>query len=331
MLKNTPTLLLVPPERTTVIRAFVPSSPTVKAALTKSNAPNPAFPPPTSRATRLRGVPLKLVNAPPIRMFPSVCVRMVETTPSAPVPTLKVTSIVPSLFSRVIRLRGSPRTFANPPPSSTLPSDWTDSALTKSSTPMPGSKLESTEPSGLKRPMRLRATPFRLVKRPPTTGLFPAATLTQVIPALAPTPGSKVLSTVPSAFSRAMLVRTTPSTELKLPTITMRPNWSVAMPRTGASAPEPGLKVASTEPSALSRAMKFRLLPLTRVKSPPMSTLPSFWRCSAKTELSVPGLLMNEVSTVPSRFSRTRLPRVAAPTVSNDPPTTNLPALTSLR
>ena len=331
VLKSTPTLLLVPPERTTVIKAFVPSSPTAKAALAKSNAPNPKFVPPTRRATRFRRMPFTLVKPPPIIMFPSVCVRIVETTPFAPVPTLNVRSIEPSLFSRVMRLRGSPPTLANPPPSTTLPFGCTDSVLTNSSAPTPGLKVVSTDPSVLNRPMRLRATPLRLVKRPPTTGLFPEATPTQEMLALAPTPGSKVLSTVPSKFNRAMFVRITPLTELKPPTIKMRPTASVAMPLTGPSAPEPGLNVASTEPSELSRAMKFRLTPLMVVKRPPSSTLPSFWMCNARTELSAPGLLTKLRSTVPSRFSRTMFPQVAAPMVLNEPPTTTLPALTSLR
>ena len=106
-----------------------------------------------------------------------------------------------------------------------------------------------------------------------------------------------------------------------------RPLASVAIPFTGPSAPEPGLKVASSEPSVFSRATKLRFVPLTTVKRPPINTLPSGWICTAKTALSGPVPTLKDVSKVPSAFNRARFVRTAEPTKSKAPPMITLPTL----
>ena len=79
-----------------------------------------------------------------------------------------------------------------------------------------------------------------------------------------------------------------------------------AMDQTVPSAPNPGLKVVSNEPSLFRRAMRWRSVPLNEVKLPPMRMRPS--GCSASAEMKSFGPLLgatrNEVSGVPLLVSR---------------------------
>src|SRR6266576_5424498 len=68
-----------------------------------------------------------------------------------------------------------------------------------------------------------------------------------------------------------------------------------AIERTQSFAPVPGLKLLSRLPLALSRAILLRFVPLTAVKPPPMSTLPSDWRAMEMTGPFAPGLLKTGV------------------------------------
>src|SRR5262245_24849383 len=89
----------------------------------------------------------------------------------------------------------------------------------------------------------------------------------------------------------------------------------------------PGWKVLSKLPSPLSRAMRFRFVPLMLVNSPPTKTLPSVCPAMDQTEgnvapAQVPGL--NVVSKPPSAFSRaTPIPPVPL-LEGNQPPTSTL-------
>src|SRR5437660_2879475 len=111
------------------------------------------------------------------------------------------------------------------------------------------------------------------------------------------------MSRDPSLFRRAMALRGTPLNWLKRPPITTRPSlcracaWTVYGRPVVFTAPVPGSKVASTLPSALSRAMPRRLALPTLVKKPLTSTLPSGCTRIEKTSLSKPGLKL--VSTPP--------------------------------
>ena len=123
-----------------------------------------------------------------------------------------------------------------------------------------------------------------------------------------------------------MRLRNTPSTTVKSPAIRIWPFSSMAIERTVPLAPEPGSKPESTVPSSLSRAMKLRATPLTRVKPPPMSTRPSFCTATAYTPLATPTAAPTKfVSGVPSTFSRAMFVAASPPSESKKPPMTTLP------
>ena len=63
-----------------------------------------------------RSVPSKLVNSPPMRIWPSASEVIVKTVSLGPVPTLKVSSIFPSLLSCAIRGAVFSETLVNEPP-----------------------------------------------------------------------------------------------------------------------------------------------------------------------------------------------------------------------
>ena len=174
------------------------------------------------RATPLRVCPSTVVNAPPMRNFSSQgCIVRADTKLLAPVPKLIVVSTEPSGLRRITRLAGNPLKEVKPPTSTSLPSVCTVTALTKSSKPLPGSNVTSTEPAvtptPTRRVMRLRATPLKVVNPPPTMILPAASTASALTNAAAPVPGLKLLSSVPSALSRANRLRATPLNVVKSP------------------------------------------------------------------------------------------------------------------
>ena len=96
----------------------------------------------------------------------------------------------------------------------------------------------------------------------------------------------------------------------------------------------PGLKVVSSEPSALSRPMRLRVVvpvppPPSVVKSPPTRILPSDCTAKALTRPFAPGLKV--VSSEPSALSRPMWLRVVVPvppppSVVKTPPTRIFPS-----
>jgi len=76
---------------------------------------------------------------------------MSRTGLSAPVPTAKVGSNVPSGFSRAMFLAATPTTFLKSPPMMMPPSDRTATANTSPSTPAPMANVLSYTPSALSR------------------------------------------------------------------------------------------------------------------------------------------------------------------------------------
>ena len=98
------------------------------------------------------------------------------------------------------------------------------------------------------------------------------------------------------------------------------------MVRTPASAPVPGLKLASNVPFALNRAIRARFVLFTVVNSPPINTLPSGWTATAKTGASTPAPTLKAASTAPLVFSSTKLARPTPLNELNEPPTASLPS-----
>ena len=123
-----------------------------------------------------------------------------------------------SFASRASLLRFVPLTLPNLPLRTTFPSACTVTPCNGPSAPPPVLKLVSRLPSALNRAMRLIDVPFNVVKLPPRR-IFPSAckaTLsTRSFAPLRPLP--KVLSRVPSAFSRTMWLAAVPLKEVKEP------------------------------------------------------------------------------------------------------------------
>ena len=144
------------------------------------------------------------------------------------------------------------------PPTRIFPSGCTASANTESFAP--GLKVVSSEPSALSRPMRLRGVvpvppPPSVVKSPPTRILPSGCTASGKTVSFAP--GLKSASSEPSALSRPMRLRGVvpvppPPSIVKSPPTRILPSGCSADARTTLSF-APGLKLVSSEPSALSR------------------------------------------------------------------------------
>jgi hypothetical protein len=152
----------------------------------------------------------------------------------------KPVSSVPSAFTRAMRLRvvalAAPFgwSVAKLPTSRIFPS-----ACTAMQARLPltlGSKPVSSVPSAFTRAMRLRvvglAAPFgwSVVSKPPNRILPSVCTATAFTPESAL--GSKPISSVPSALSRAILLRATPSTDVNLPTRIIFPSGCTAVAST---------------------------------------------------------------------------------------------------
>src|ERR1043166_2487380 len=91
--------------------------------------------------------------------------------------------------------------------------------------------------------------------------------------------------------------------------------------RTESLAPWNGLKLRSTEPSEFRRARWLRPTPLTKVKSPPMRTLPLDWRAMAKTEPLAPRPGSKEASSDPLSLRRQKKLRGVVLNEVKAPPT----------
>ena len=84
---------------------------------------------------------------------------------------LKPVSSVPSAFTRAIKLRVTPPTVVNEPPSKIFPSDCT--AIDETVLFVFGLKPVSSVPSAFRRAMPMRVTPPTVVNCPPSK-IFPS-------------------------------------------------------------------------------------------------------------------------------------------------------------
>ena len=241
---------------------------------------------------------------------------MVRTSPSANAWFPAVVRVA-TLPVRALLVTAAPNDgpVKSPPATMLVPSKVR--ARTVALAPAPGLKLASRVPSGLRRANRLALAPLTLVKSPPIT-IFPSADCTSsaCTRLLAPTrPLRKVGSRVPSAFRRTTFCR---ADTVKLPARSTLPSACTATARTGPPTAG-GVKVRSSVPSAFSRATRLRTVPLTLLKLPPMTTLPTLAeksglalasRATALTAASAPApTLRNVGSSVPSALRRRTRPR----------------------
>src|SRR5580765_986164 len=112
-----------------------------------------------------------------------------------------------------------------------------------------------------------------------------------------PAPGSKLLSPLPLEFRRP--IPEPPLTEMDGPPINTLPSGCTTTQEGEPPTSEPGLKPMSRLPLVLSLAMRSRFVPLTMVKSPPMSTLPSDCTATEFTVLLVSLLELKVLSRLP--------------------------------
>ena len=174
-----------------------------------------------------------------------------STLPFAPVPTSKPVSMLPSEFSRAMRLRDTPAMVWNEPPAMTLPPATVCSAFTVLLAA--GLKPVSLAPAEVSRAMRVRVAPLQLRKSPPITTFPSDCKASAYTWASAPLLGAKDESEVPSVLSRVIRPRVTPAMVVKLPPTRILPLESMASARTrlfGA-----GLNAVSSAPVASTRAM----------------------------------------------------------------------------
>jgi hypothetical protein len=158
--------------------------------------------------------------------------------------------------------------------------------------------------------------------------------------AAVPVPTSKVSvsSTLPSAFSRAILLRAAPPTRLKFPPIRIFASGCNAQALTRPSlrllAGVAGAKPRSDTPLGRSLAIARPNCPAMLRKSPPTRTLPSP-ACTATASTSGgpkeppapgPGLKFTGASTAPFAASRAMPPQAWPLTLSKRPPTTIYPS-----
>ena len=233
-------------------------------ALTMRSAPEPGLnvrsiaPVAFKRANRLRFWPLNVVKSPPTKILPSpLSASDVTGPPLPPVPALKVASVEPFKFNRVIPFLVNPLNVTNAPPTKIAPSGCTTIAVTRRSAPVPALKLASSEPSAFKRAIRLRlVTPLTAVKSPPikilpsgcTAMAYTAPTVPLPLAALNPP------STEPSAFRRTMPCTDAPLKLKNWPPTRICPLLCTVSAKTVLLGPAPMLKVWSSTPPAVSRA-----------------------------------------------------------------------------
>ena len=233
-----------------------------------------------NRATLLRRTPPNAVNCPASNTEPSGCSRTSYTEPSTAAPGLKLGSSKPFAVTRATERRLTPSYVLNEPPNKTAPFGCTAIANTTPSTPDTGRNAKSTEPFPFNRTMPLKLVPLNVENEPPTKiccGAPPTdgSNATASTDEFGPSPPSNVRSTAPFAFNRATCRRVSPPTVAKSPTTTTLPSACNASALTAPSSPEPGSKVRSSVPFALSRATPARGTPLIAANEPPITMRPS--------------------------------------------------------
>ena len=201
-------------------------------------------------------------------------------TPFAPPPKLNEASSEPSSSNRAMKLRATPLTAVKYPATMIRPSFCTASAETLLFGPMPGLNVGSTEPSTRRRARFVRPTPLMVSNTPPIKmrlAFVPpwytaSARTVELVPRALIGPASNVVSSVPSRFSRATLVRLLELYAVKSPPITMAPLVACASAKIGALAPVPELKLTSREPPGLSLST-IRTVAFVRLTPAPPVTL----------------------------------------------------------
>ena len=135
-------------------------------------------------------------------------------------------------------------------------------------------------------------------------------------------PGSKVVSTLPSARKRAMpgVGRT------KLPTAVTFPLLRATRALTAVLRPLGMLNEVSTVPLVLSRASRFRFTPPTTPKLPPMATRPSGNTPTLETSALAPLPGLNPRSSAPPGSRRAMWARLVPSKFMKAPPITILPS-----
>ena len=254
-----------------------------------------------SRTTREWLRPLTAVKPPPSTSLLSACTLTVLTKLFAE--TRNVALVRPVNATRATLV---PVVETNCPPTTRLvtpPRTWTPTSETEPTGPLSSqlaAKVASTVPLVSTRARPGVLTPLTCVKLPPRIKLpSPGRTMVETGPLAEVV---KVASSVPFVPRRATKLWVTLLTVVKEPPITILPSGCKATASTGLFGPVPAEKLASKRPLVVSRARRLTAWPLTLVKKPPMTTLPS--GCSARvfTKLSVAATKL--VSGVPSTFNR---------------------------
>ncbi len=149
------------------------------------------------------------------------------------------------------------------------------------------------------------------VNSPPITTLLSDWRSNARTVSLAPVLVSKLLSTEPFGFRRAIYWRVSPSTSVKLPPMSNLPSdWTItaytAVEGASGNTPVPGSKLVSDEPSEFKRVILLWAVPLNSVKFPPTIIFPSGWTVTAFTTSFAPVPISKLVSNEPSAFKRAR-------------------------
>lgn len=239
-----------------------------------------------ARCARDAAVPLPMaVKLPPTRMAPSDCTAIAFTSASGA--GAKLVSSVPSVLSRAMRLWVTRFTVAKPPPMRILPS--ASNAIAAAAAGISGwvPLSVSTDPSTFRRARRVRLKvpllALMLVKVPLIQILPSGCTATAVTPPTGVT-AEKVVSTVPSAFSRATYCRVTPLIVVKVPPMTILPSDCMAI--------------------AATLALRLKVCALPKV----VSTAPAARPCacarpaaSSDARIAIMTMAMRELASIPRR------------------------------
>ena len=148
------------------------------------------------------------LNCPPTMMRPSCCKASANGVLLIPPLNPNEGSTVPSAFNRAIRFRVKPVNIVKRPATMMRPSGCKTAAKISPSGPIPGSNDASSEPSELKRAMRLRDTPLALVKRPAAITFPSGCGTTTLIVSSVPGLGTKPTSSWPGTDTFASASRT---------------------------------------------------------------------------------------------------------------------------
>jgi hypothetical protein len=163
------------------------------------------------RAILCASAPSKLEKRPASTTEPSGATAAAATMSSAPGVAVSDGSSAPAASSRARRVLGVPPYAVKDPAVSRPPAGARTMVRTAPFAPDPAANAPSRAPCGSRRAMRPRSEASTLVKKPPMT-MLPSGSMRIAATSLsAPTPGSKVTSSVPSASRRAMRLRSTPA------------------------------------------------------------------------------------------------------------------------